>query len=261
MRRLCNNIFFAVLALCMMWTMESTLVKAAEASDAKGEVQVVKDPELELCSSKVTLKKGGSKSLDADIIKDKKDDTKYKVKWKSTNKKVATVSSTGKVKAKKTGTCTIKASIAGTNVETTCKVTVKSAQGNKIKYGAAYDKKVTTSSLKKKVGNDAVVYDNAGNAYTKGRCLGKFVITGYCTKCNCGSPRSTSSGKVATEGVTVAVKSSQISLGTKIIIGNHVYIAQDSHGNRKYSKVIDVFFGTRHGAEPFLRNIPVYIAK
>lgn len=39
--------------------------------------------------------------------------TKKKVKWSSTNKKVATVTQKGKVKAKKIGVATIKAKILG----------------------------------------------------------------------------------------------------------------------------------------------------
>lgn len=263
MKTIWNKAIFVALAICVIWTFDGVKAAAADVSSMHTGVQVAEDPELELCSSKVTLKKGTSRDLDADVIKDKKDKNKYKVEWESTNEKVATVSAKGKIKAKKSGTCTITASIAGTDVESSCKVTVKPAatKGNKIKYGSAYDKKVTAESLKKKVDSNEIVYDNAGNGYTKGRYLGKFVITGYCTRCNSGSSRSTSSGKKATAGVTVAVKSSQITLGTKLIIGNHVYIAQDRHGNRSHSKVIDVFFGTRHGAEPFLKNIPVYIAK
>ena len=91
--------------------------------------------------------------------------------------------------------------------------------------------------------------------------IGNFVITGYCTSCNSCGPRTTSTGNTATEGVTVAVNKNQIQLGTKIIIGNHVYIAEDIHGNHRYSRVVDVFFGTRHGSECFLKNIPVYYAK
>ena len=140
------------------------------------------------------------------------------------------------------------------------KITIE-VKGNTLKYGSSYDKTVTVSSIKKKVKSDTVVYDNAGNGYTRGKSLGNFVITGYCTHCNSGSARATSSGKTATEGITVAVNSSQIPLGTKLIIGDHVYVAQDRHGNRNHSKVVDIFFGTRHGAEPFLKNIPVYIAK
>jgi Bacterial surface proteins containing Ig-like domains len=50
-----------------------------------------------------------------------------KVKWSSTNKKVATVSKYGKVKAKKTGKATIVAKVAGEKL--TCKVTVIAKPG------------------------------------------------------------------------------------------------------------------------------------
>ena len=47
-----------------------------------------------------------------------------KVKWSSTNKKVVTVTSKGKVKAKKAGTATVTARIGGKKVAS-CKVTVR----------------------------------------------------------------------------------------------------------------------------------------
>lgn len=66
--------------------------------------------------------------------------TKKKVTWKSSNKKVATVSTKGKVTAKKKGTATITAKVGKKKL--TCKITVKnkkasftySADGYKFKY-------------------------------------------------------------------------------------------------------------------------------
>lgn len=62
--------------------------------------------------------------------------TKKKVKWSSSNKKVATVSSKGKVKAKKVGKATITASFGKKKLK--CKITVKipkdSVSSSKIKY-------------------------------------------------------------------------------------------------------------------------------
>ena len=49
--------------------------------------------------------------------------TKKAVKWKTSNKKVATVSSKGKVTAKKAGSATITAKVSGKSYK--CKVTVK----------------------------------------------------------------------------------------------------------------------------------------
>ena len=64
--------------------------------------------------------------------------TSKKVKWKSSNKKVATVNSKGKVKAKKKGTATITAKVGGKKYK--CKITVKKASSLKagkytLKYG------------------------------------------------------------------------------------------------------------------------------
>jgi 3D (Asp-Asp-Asp) domain-containing protein len=261
MKKFMKYTFLAAMTFALFQPMRAEAEVTTNVSDFSIEEEAVEieDPTLTIDSKTVTLKKGATKSLDVDVTTDEQDNNEYKVKWSTTNKKVATVSKSGKITAKRSGTCTVKASLVGTDIESKCKVTVKTTKGNTLKYGARYDQKVTTSSLKKKSSDE--VTDNAGNTYTKGKKLGNFVLTGYCTKCNSGSARATSSGKTATEGITVAVNTSQIPLGTKIIIGNHVYVAQDRHGNRRYSKVIDVFFGTRHGAETLLKNIPVYLAK
>lgn len=248
-----------MMGLSIMMPMKTEAASVEDVSSVSVEQEEVQDPKLEIESTKVTLKKGATKELDVDVTIHEEDNNDYKIKWSSTNKKVATVSSNGKVNAKRAGTCTVKAKLSGTDVETKCKITVKTTKGKKLKYGARYDKNVTARDLKKRGGTE--FYDNAGNTYTKGKKVGNFVLTGYCTKCNSGSSRATSSGRPATEGITVAVNSRQIPLGTKLIIGNHVYVAQDRHGNRRHNKVIDVFFGNSHGAECFLKNIPVYYAK
>lgn len=60
-----------------------------------------------------------------------------KVKWKSSKKSVATVSSKGKVKAKKAGSATITARVSGKKL--TCRVKVKSAaKGTKANPKSAY---------------------------------------------------------------------------------------------------------------------------
>ena len=207
-------------------------------------------------TEKLTMKKNQNIDLDTKIKKVDGDKNKYTVTWKSSNEKVAVVNKKGTITAKKHGTTTITAVIDGTDIKNKVKVTVK--ENTVLKYGSDYDKEVTASSLKKESG--ATVKDNAGNLYKKGERIGNFVLTGYCTQCNSGYGRGTATGKTATAGITVAVNKKQISLGTKLIIGDHVYVAQDIHGNHRYDKVIDVFFGTRHGAEPLLKNIPVYLA-
>ena len=63
--------------------------------------------------------------------------TSKKVKWTSSNKKVATVNSKGKVKAKKKGTATITAKVGGKKYK--CKITVKKASVLKVgKYTLKY---------------------------------------------------------------------------------------------------------------------------
>jgi hypothetical protein len=73
---------------------------------------------IKLNKTKVTLSVG-------DTVKLKVSGTKKKVTWKSSNKKIAAVSSAGKVTAKKQGTAKITASVSGKKY--TCKVTVKKA--------------------------------------------------------------------------------------------------------------------------------------
>ena len=75
---------------------------------------------IKLSNTKVYLVKGDSFKL---TVKG----TKAKVKWKSSNKKIATVSK-GKIKAKKNGKCTITAKVKGKTLK--CKVTVQKATKN-----------------------------------------------------------------------------------------------------------------------------------
>ncbi len=77
--------------------------------------------------------------------------TKQKIKWKSSNKAVATVSSKGKVTAKKLGKATITATVG--NKKYTCKVTVKDTA-----KGANFTK------LKNYINNYGRIDDN-GNRY------------------------------------------------------------------------------------------------
>ena len=56
--------------------------------------------------------------------------TSKKVKWSTSNKKIATVNSSGKVTAKKKGTCTITGKVNGKKY--TCKITVKKSISNTV---------------------------------------------------------------------------------------------------------------------------------
>lgn len=84
--------------------------------------------------------------------------TKKKIKWRSSKKSVATVSTKGKVTAKKAGSATITATVSGKKYR--CKVTVKAAVG---KLGS----KTNPISAYKK---NTITY------YEEGKKRGKFTI-------------------------------------------------------------------------------------
>jgi hypothetical protein len=79
---------------------------------------VVLDPSIKLSKKSITITVGNSKTLKATVK-----GISSKVKWKSSNKKIATVDSNGKVTGKKSGTCIIQAKANGKIKK--CKVTVK----------------------------------------------------------------------------------------------------------------------------------------
>ena len=109
MKKLLKYTICAMLFVCAMWTIDVDAAEIANGSSLHANDVIAADPELELCSSKVTLKKGAKKALDADIIAEENDNTNYEIEWESTNKKVATVSDNGEIKAKKSGTSIVTA--------------------------------------------------------------------------------------------------------------------------------------------------------
>lgn len=92
-------------------------VKTKDGSNKKATCKITV-ADIKLNKTKATLKKGKSLTLKAKVSGKSK-----KVTWKSSNSKIATVSKTGKVTAKKVGTATITAKANG--VTTTFKVKVK----------------------------------------------------------------------------------------------------------------------------------------
>lgn len=80
-------------------------------------VTPIKATSIKLNATSLTLKNVRTYTL-------KVKNTRKKVKWSSSNKKIAIVSSKGKVTAKKNGTCYIYAKVSGKKLK--CKVTVKS---------------------------------------------------------------------------------------------------------------------------------------
>lgn len=131
-----------------------------------------------------------------------------KIVWKSSNKKVATVNKNGKVKARKKGKATITATIKGTNVKATCQVVVK-------------------------------------NYVTM-----RMRTTGYCNCSKCAGQwagQATASGRMPKANRTIAVDKRVIKLGTKVKIGNKVYVAEDTGGAIK-GKRIDIYYSSHRKA-------------
>ena len=98
----------------------TTTAKKTNTKPAASKVKVIK---VALNYSKIYLTKGKSKTLKATVSPTNA--TNKSVKWTSSNKKIATVSSKGKVTGKKAGTVTITAKTKdGSGKKATCKVVV-----------------------------------------------------------------------------------------------------------------------------------------
>ena len=96
---------------------------AYEAADYWKEFkEIVEMAAVKLSKSKVTIEKGKTLTLKANVTPETLEDKS--VTWKSSNTKVATVSNSGKVKGVKTGTATITCTSVATGMSATCKVTV-----------------------------------------------------------------------------------------------------------------------------------------
>ena len=80
--------------------------------------------------------------------------------------------------------------------------------------------------------------------------LGEFKLTAYCPGacCNGSYAGSTATGATPTPGVTIAVDKNVIPLGSKIKIGDHVYIAQDTGVS---GKTIDILVAEHEDCRPF----------
>lgn len=119
---------------------------------------------IEMQKSVYTMKKG--KTVKLKITKNKAA-KKKKIVWSSSNKKVATVTAKGKVKAKKKGKTIITAKIKGTKIKTKCRLTVgtpvKKVKLNQtsvtLKRGESYILKATLSP--KKPSNKKITYKSS----------------------------------------------------------------------------------------------------
>lgn len=123
---------------------------------------------IQLSKTKVSLEVGGKVTLKL------KNATAADVKWSSSNKSIVTVTSKGKVTAKKAGSATITAKYDGKKY--TCKVTVKSSEGSNYVYltetGTKYHRKnncgtTDTGKTTKVTEEEAIAlgYEKCGRCY------------------------------------------------------------------------------------------------
>lgn len=136
-------------------------------------VYTVEAAKVKINKTKYTMNKGEKYTL-------KISGTKKKVKWSTSNKKVATVSSKGKVTAKKKGKTTITAKVGGKKYK--CKITVEDPSINKSKItlevGNTYKLKVknTDRSIKWSSSDKSIAkVDSKGKVTAKK--AGKATIT------------------------------------------------------------------------------------
>ena len=96
-----------------------------------------------------------------------------------------------------------------------------------------------------------------------GQCLGNFKITYYCACEMCCDVETgiTATGTPVVEGQTIAVDPNVIPYGTKVIIGGHVFTAEDCGGAIKENR-IDVYVNNHADALALgVTNADVYLVK
>lgn len=81
---------------------------------------------------------------------------------------------------------------------------------------------------------------------------GLMKCTAYCPCVSCSDNygRQTHSGKTAEAGRTIAVDPSVIDIGSKVKIGDHIYVAEDV-GNAVIGDTVDIFFDTHEEVDAF----------
>ena len=101
----------------------ATITCTSKMTGAKATCKVtVINGTVTLSETELFIEKGTKKTLEATVTPTTLEDKS--VTWTTSNKKIATVSSTGKVKGVKYGTATITCTCVATGVSATCKVTV-----------------------------------------------------------------------------------------------------------------------------------------
>lgn len=80
--------------------------------------------------------------------------------------------------------------------------------------------------------------------------MGEFRISYYCSceECSCGWGTQTSTGNHCEEGRTIAVDPDVIAYGTRVKIGNNVYVAEDC-GEAIKGDAIDIYLDDHERTE------------
>ena len=142
-------------------------------------LKTVKSKSVSLDSKSITVYDGKSVKLTANIKPSNVSITT--VNWKSSNKKIATVSSDGVVKALKPGKCTITVTTKDTGKKATCKVTVIETPVKKVKLnktslsiyiGKTYTLKATTNPTY--ATNQKVTWKTSNNQIVRVSSKGKI---------------------------------------------------------------------------------------
>ena len=120
----------------------ATITCTSTMTGAKATCKVtVTEKSIELDKTEAVLEKGKTVTLKATVYPSTLEDKT--VTWESSNTKVATVSSAGKVKGVKTGTATITCTSNATGAKATCEVTVGSVKLNQTEVIVNKGKTVT----------------------------------------------------------------------------------------------------------------------
>lgn len=158
MKNKLKSVFAFLLIFALVFTILPTNVEAAS--------------KVKINKTKATIYVGKTTTL-------KVSGTSKTVKWTTSNKKIATVSSKGKVTAKKAGNATITAKVSGKSYK--CKVTIKNPSLNKSKAtlekGKTMTLKLTGATAKKYASNNK----NVATVNSKGKVTAKKAGTATIT--------------------------------------------------------------------------------
>ena len=82
--------------------------------------------------------------------------------------------------------------------------------------------------------------------------MGEFKLTAFCPCCDCsdGFNYQTATGVTAKSGRTIAVDPDVIPYGSQVLIGDHVYIAEDC-GAKVNGDHIDIYFDNHESVDAF----------